>query len=94
MFFFPFLCIDIPDLTLGVLTMLIRVCFRDALQPTVYYIAPGMIQLSANLYGRKLSIYGKFLLLQVLAIYNKVSSSTKLIMDKSVFLYWWFSFDL
>ena len=35
MFFFPFLCTDIADLALGVLKMLIRVCFRDALQPTV-----------------------------------------------------------
>ena len=36
MFFFPFLCSGIPDLALGILKMLIRVCFRDALQPTVY----------------------------------------------------------
>ena len=31
MFFFPFLCSVIPDLDLGILKMLIRVCFRDAL---------------------------------------------------------------
>ena len=29
MFFFPFLCPGIPDLVLGILKMLIRVCFRD-----------------------------------------------------------------
>ena len=36
MFFFPFLCSAIPDLDSGILKMLIRVCFRDALQPSVY----------------------------------------------------------
>ena len=33
MFFFSFLCSAIPDLDLEVLKMLIRVCFRDVLQP-------------------------------------------------------------
>ena len=33
MFFLPFICSDIPGLALGILKMLIRVCFRDALQP-------------------------------------------------------------
>ena len=36
MFYFPFLCSAIPDLDLGILKMLIRVCFRDVLQPGVY----------------------------------------------------------
>ena len=36
MFFFSFLCSTIPGLDLGILKMLIRVCFRDALQPEVY----------------------------------------------------------
>ena len=36
MFFFPFLCSGIADLALGILKMLIRVCFRDVLQPAVY----------------------------------------------------------
>ena len=36
MLFFPFLCSRIPDLALGILKMLIRVCFRDVLQPGVY----------------------------------------------------------
>ena len=36
MFFFPFLCSTIPDLDLGILKMLIRVCFHDALQAAVY----------------------------------------------------------
>ena len=43
MFFFPFLCSAIPDLDLGILKMLIRVYFRDALQPAVYLFVPGMI---------------------------------------------------
>ena len=36
MFFFSFLCSTIPDLDLGILKMLIHVCFRDALQQGVY----------------------------------------------------------
>ena len=35
MFFFPFLCSFIPDLDLRILKMLIRVYFRDVLQPAV-----------------------------------------------------------
>ena len=36
MFFLSILCFAIPDLDLGILKMLIRVCFRDVLQPGVY----------------------------------------------------------
>ena len=36
MFFFPFLCSAIPYLDLGILKMLIRVCFRGVLQPGAY----------------------------------------------------------
>ena len=36
MFFFPFLCSTIPDLDLGILKTLTRVCFRNVLQPAVY----------------------------------------------------------
>ena len=36
MYFFPFLCSAIPDSDLGILKMLIRKCFQDALQPPVY----------------------------------------------------------
>ena len=36
MFFSPFLRYAIPDLDLGMLKMLLRVCFRDVLQPAVY----------------------------------------------------------
>ena len=43
MFFFPFLCSGIPDLTLGILKMLSGVCFRDVLQPAFYQFVPGMI---------------------------------------------------
>ena len=43
MFFSLFLCSGIPNLALGILRMLIHVCFRDALQPAVYQFVPGMI---------------------------------------------------
>ena len=43
MFFLPFLRFGIPDLALGILKMLIRVCVFDVLQPAVYYFFPGMI---------------------------------------------------
>ena len=43
MFFFPFLCSGIPDLALGILKMLLIVCFRDVLQPAFYQFVPGMI---------------------------------------------------
>ena len=52
MFFFSLLCSAIPDLDLEVLKMLIRVCFRDVLQPEVYWFVPGMIWLSASLYSK------------------------------------------
>ena len=42
-FFFPFLCSGHPDLALGILKMLIRLCFRDVLQAAVYQFVPGMI---------------------------------------------------
>ena len=31
-----FLCSAIPDVDLGILKMVVRVCFRDILQPGVY----------------------------------------------------------
>ena len=34
--FLLILCSAIPDLDLGILKMLIHVCFRDVLQPAVY----------------------------------------------------------
>ena len=36
MFFIPYFCSGSPDLALGILKMLIRVRFRDALQPAAY----------------------------------------------------------
>ena len=36
MFVFAFLCSAIPDLDLGILKMLVHVCFQDVLQPAVY----------------------------------------------------------
>ena len=87
MFFFPFLCSGISDLALGILKMLIRVCFRGVLQPTVCLFVPGMVWLSASLY----SIYSKPLLFTNI---NYVKESFKLneINYKSAFLYWWFSY--
>ena len=38
MFFFSFLCSAIPGLNLGILKMLIRVCFPDAFQPTNLFL--------------------------------------------------------
>ena len=43
MFFYPFLCSGIPDLALGIIKMLIRVCFRDVSQAAVYQFVHGMI---------------------------------------------------
>ena len=86
MFFFPFICSGIPDLALGILEMLIRVCFRDVLQPAVYQFVPVMIWLSVSLTVFTVNLS----YLQALAIYKKVLGKTKSIMNKSIFLYWWF----
>ena len=94
MLFFPFFCSGIPDLALGILKMLICECFRDVLQPWVYKFVPGMIWLSGSLYGICTVFAVNVCYLQVLAMYKKVLIQTKLIIDKSVFRYWWFSFDL
>ena len=61
MFFFSFLCSAIPDLDLGILKMLIRVCFYDVLQPGVYWFIPGKIWLSDFVQWMH-SIYSKSLL--------------------------------
>ena len=81
-FFYPFLCSGIPDLAFGILKMLICVCFRDVLQPAVC----SWHDMTLSQFYSKCTVYLCYL--QVLAIYKKS------IMDKSVFLYWWFSFDL
>ena len=87
MFFFSFLCSGgIPDLALGILKTLIRVCFRDVLQPAVYQFVPVMIWLSVSLTVFTVNLS----YLQALAIYKKVLSKTKSIMNKSIFLYSWF----
>ena len=36
MFFSSFLCSAVADLDLGILKMLVRVCFRDVLQPGIH----------------------------------------------------------
>ena len=61
MFFFLFLYSAISDLDLGILKVLIRVCFQGVLQPAVYWFVPGMTWLSAGLYSND-SIYCKSLL--------------------------------
>ena len=43
MLFFPVFCFGIPDLALGILEMLIGVCFGDVLQLELYQFVPGMI---------------------------------------------------
>ena len=72
MFFFPFLCSGIPDLALGILKMLIRLCFRDLLQPAVYKFFPGMTWLTTTLY-HKCTVF-TVNLFQVLATHKKVLS--------------------
>ena len=95
MFFFLIFMFCYSRLDLGVLKMLIRVCFRDVLQPGVYWFVSGMIWLSASLYSKcTVIIYSKSLLFASISYVKKVLSQTRSIMDKSVFLYWWFSFDL
>ena len=70
MFFFP-LCSAILDLDLGIIKMLIRVCFRDVLQPPVYWFAPGMVWPSASLYSKYVVLTVNLSYVQVLAIYKK-----------------------
>ena len=48
MFFSPILHV-IPDLTLGILKMLIPMCFWDVLQPAVYQFVLCVIWLAASL---------------------------------------------
>ena len=72
MFFFPFLCSDIPDLALGILKMLIHLCFRDLLQPAVYKFFPGMTWLTTTLY-HKCTVF-TVNIFQVVAMHKKVLS--------------------
>ena len=71
-FFFPFLCSGIPNLALGILKMLIRVCFRDVLQTTVYQFVPSMIWFSASFYSKLTVFIVNICYLQVLVMYKKV----------------------
>ena len=68
MFFFPFLCFGIPDVALGILKMLISVCFLDVLQPAVYYFFRGSLYIKCTVFTVILCC------LQVLAMYKKVLS--------------------
>ena len=51
MFFLPVLCSGIPNLALGILKILICVCFRDVSFSAKRFVA-GMIWLSASLYSK------------------------------------------
>ena len=66
---FPFLCSGISDLALGILKMLIRVCFRDVLQPSL---------LTCSWHNDSQPVCTVFTVnlcyLQVLAMYKKVLS--------------------
>ena len=56
MIFFSLLYSGIPEQALGILKMLIRVFFRDLLQPAVYWFVPGIMRLPASLY-RKCTVF-------------------------------------
>ena len=71
MFFFPFSCSGIPDLALGILKMLICICFHDVLQPAAYWFVSGMIWLSASFYCKCTVFAENLRYLQVLAMYKK-----------------------
>ena len=74
MFFFPFICSGIPGLALGILKVLICVCFPNALQPADCWFVPGMIWLSASFYNKCTVFTVNLCYLQVLAMYKKVLS--------------------
>ena len=67
--FSSFLCFAIPNLDLGILKMLIRVCFRDVLKPGVYWFVPGVTWLSASSYNKYTVFTVNICYLQVLALY-------------------------
>ena len=74
MILFSFLNSGIPDTALGILKMLIHVCFNDLLQRVVYWFVPGIMRLPACFY-RKCTVFTVSLCsLQVLAICKKVLS--------------------
>ena len=54
--------------------MLIRVCFRDVLQPAVYQFVPGVIWLSATLYSKRTVFTVNLCYLQLLTMSKKVLS--------------------
>ena len=79
MIFYSFLYSGIPDTALGILKMLIRVCFQDLLQPAVYEFANLFQSFNATPSPVcTLNVYTVFTVclcsLQVLAVYKKVLS--------------------
>ena len=51
-FFFPFLFSGIPDVALGILKMLICICFHHVLQPAIQKFVSCLIWLSASFYSK------------------------------------------
>ena len=74
MLFFPVFCFGIPDLALGILEMLIGVCFGDVLQPELYQFVPGMIWVSASWLSKYIVFTVNLCSLQVWATYKKILS--------------------
>ena len=86
--FFSFLCSRISDLTLGILKILIGVCFRNVLQPAFSQICSWHDMTLSQWYSEGTVFTVNLYYLQILAMYKRVLSQTKSVMDKSVFLYW------
>ena len=74
MFFFPFICSGIPGLALGILKMLIQVCFRDALQTADCLFVLGIIWLSASFYNKCTVFTVNLCYFKILPTYKKVLS--------------------
>ena len=68
MIFFSFLYSGISDTALGILKMLIRVCFRDLIQPSSLLICSWHYATPSQIVQEMYSI---FCSLQVLAMYKK-----------------------
>ena len=63
MFLFPFICSGIPGLATGILKMLIRVCFPDALQPALQLLICSWHDMTLSQFLQQMyGIYSKFLL--------------------------------
>ena len=84
----------IPDTALEILKMLIRVCFRDLLLTSSLLICSWHYATPSQFIQEMYSIYSKSLLFTSTSCVQESFKLNKVITDKSIFLYWWFSFDL